>query len=91
LSRTVKRSSCFGAQVAGVGTDTGQAARYADRAVELLRKAVAKGFKDVAQLKSDPDLDPLRARPSFQKLLTDVSTGGTDDAMVEDRPRGART
>jgi tetratricopeptide (TPR) repeat protein/tRNA A-37 threonylcarbamoyl transferase component Bud32 len=45
---------------------------YADRAIELLRQAAAKGYQDVAQLKRDKDLDALRARPGFQKLLADL-------------------
>jgi hypothetical protein len=45
---------------------------YADRAMEALRQAVAKGYKDAAQMKKDPDLDPLRGRDDFQKLLAEV-------------------
>jgi hypothetical protein len=40
--------------------------------VEALRQAVAKGYKDAAHLKKDPDLDPLRGRGDFQKLLAEV-------------------
>jgi serine/threonine-protein kinase len=46
--------------------------RYAARAVELLRQAVAKGFKDAAQVKQDNDLDALRQRDDFNKLLADL-------------------
>jgi hypothetical protein len=45
---------------------------YADRAVEALRQAVARGYKDAAHLKKDPDLDPLRGRDDFRKLLAEV-------------------
>jgi serine/threonine-protein kinase len=45
---------------------------YGDRAVEALRQAVAKGYKDADHLKKDPDLDPLRGRDDFQKLLAEV-------------------
>jgi hypothetical protein len=41
--------------------------RYAARAVEVLREAIEKGFKDAAHVKEDTDLDPLRARGDFQK------------------------
>jgi serine/threonine-protein kinase len=41
----------------------------AARAVELLRQAVAKGYKDVARLKKDSDLDSLRPRDDFRQLL----------------------
>jgi hypothetical protein len=48
--------------------DTKLAERYASRAVELLRQAVAKGYKDVAHMKKDADLDGLRGREDFKKL-----------------------
>jgi tetratricopeptide (TPR) repeat protein len=47
--------------------------QHADRAMELLRAAVAKGYKDGAHMKKDPDLDPLRRRDDFQKLLAGLS------------------
>jgi tetratricopeptide (TPR) repeat protein len=45
---------------------------YAGRALALLRHAVERGFDDAARLKQDPDLEPLRAREEFQKLLPAV-------------------
>jgi serine/threonine-protein kinase len=45
---------------------------YAERALALLRQAVAQGFKDVAHLKEDHDLDALRQRQEFQKLLAEL-------------------
>jgi tetratricopeptide (TPR) repeat protein len=45
---------------------------YADRAVALLAQAVARGYKDAAHMKKDTDLDPLRAREDFKKLLADL-------------------
>jgi eukaryotic-like serine/threonine-protein kinase len=45
---------------------------YADRAMEMLRQAVARGYKDAAHMKKDTDLDPLRAREDFKKLLADL-------------------
>jgi serine/threonine-protein kinase len=49
------------------------AEQYARRAVALLRQAVQQGFKDVARLKKDTDLDGLRPRPDFQQLLAEVT------------------
>jgi serine/threonine-protein kinase len=48
------------------------AREYADRSVAALRQAVAKGYRDVAHLRKDPDLDPVRDRDDFKKLLADV-------------------
>jgi serine/threonine-protein kinase len=41
----------------------------ANRAMKLLRQAVAAGFKDVALMKRDTDLDALRQRDDFHQLL----------------------
>jgi tetratricopeptide (TPR) repeat protein len=45
---------------------------YADRAMELLRKAVEAGYQDVKHLKTDPDLIPLRDREDFKKLVAEL-------------------
>ncbi len=46
--------------------------RYADRAMELLRQAVAKGYRNPDTIKNDHDLDSLRVRKDFQELLADL-------------------
>jgi hypothetical protein len=45
---------------------------YAGRALKLLRQSVAKGFKDAAHMRQDPDLKPLQAREEFNKLLAEL-------------------
>ena len=45
---------------------------YADRAMELLQKAVKVGFTDAAHIANDTDLDPLRGREDFMKLLAEL-------------------
>jgi eukaryotic-like serine/threonine-protein kinase len=45
---------------------------YADRAIELLRKAVHAGWKDAAHMAKDTDLDPLRGREDFKKLMAEL-------------------
>ena len=42
------------------------------RAVQLLQRAVKAGFKDAAHMKKDIDLDPLRGRDDFKKLLAEL-------------------
>jgi hypothetical protein len=64
---------------AAVKNDTNLADRYAARAVELLRQAVAKGYKDLDYLKKDPDLGPLRGRDDCKKLLAELQTGAPDN------------
>jgi tetratricopeptide (TPR) repeat protein len=46
---------------------------YADRAMELLRVAVKAGFKDASHMARDKDLDPLRGREDFKKLLAELA------------------
>ena len=45
---------------------------YADAAMELLAKAVKAGYKDAAHMKADTDLDSLRERDDFNKLVADL-------------------
>jgi tetratricopeptide (TPR) repeat protein len=49
-----------------------QQAKYAERAIALLRQAVAKGYKNVNNMKNDDDLKSLRPRDDFQKLLSEM-------------------
>jgi hypothetical protein len=46
--------------------------RYARSAIDVLRRAVAAGFRDFAHMRVDADLDPLRGRGDFQLLLMDL-------------------
>lgn len=41
-----------------------------DRAITFLRQAVAKGFKDFAWMKRDPDLESIRNDPRFKALTS---------------------
>jgi tetratricopeptide (TPR) repeat protein len=49
---------------------------YGDAALKLLREAVSKGWKNVMHMKKDTDLDPLRQRPDFQKLVAELEKKG---------------
>jgi serine/threonine protein kinase/tetratricopeptide (TPR) repeat protein len=57
---------------AAVKEDAKLQEQYAARAVALLRQAIGKGIKDAAHMKKDTDLDALRAREDFRKLLADL-------------------
>ncbi|HEY1860927.1 MAG TPA: hypothetical protein VGG61_11260, partial [Gemmataceae bacterium] len=46
--------------------------KYADLIVETLRQARAKGFKDAERMRKDAELDPVRQREDFQKLLSEL-------------------
>ncbi len=62
-------------------------AEYGDRAMELLRQAVKAGWKDAAHMKQDTDLDPLRDRADFQKLLADLEVKYPPPPEVAPMPR----
>ena len=44
--------------------------------MKLLRDALGKGYKDVAHMKKDTDLDPLRQRDDFQKFVVELEGKG---------------
>jgi eukaryotic-like serine/threonine-protein kinase len=47
-------------------------ARYANRAMDLLQRAIAQGWQNPELLRTDPDMEPMRAREDFRKLLADL-------------------
>jgi serine/threonine protein kinase/tetratricopeptide (TPR) repeat protein len=65
--------ACLFAQAAAaVKADADQAEKCAASAVLLLRQASEHGFRELAQFKRDPDLDPLRKRMDFKKLMEEL-------------------
>ena len=44
----------------------------ADQAMESLRQAVAAGYRKLAIMRTDTDLDSLRPRRDFQLLMMDL-------------------
>jgi tetratricopeptide (TPR) repeat protein len=76
-------AACWRAVTAAVirATDTSPAAAVqadaeADRAMAWLKQAIAAGYNDVANMKKDKDIDALRDRADFQKLMTELEAGG---------------
>ena len=63
--------ACVYAIASGKNADRKQ--EYADRAIDTLRKAVNAGFKDVARMAKDTELDPLRGREDFTKLIEELA------------------
>jgi serine/threonine-protein kinase len=70
--------ACGHAQLAHVATMPGsgmtasQGRAEAERAMHWLRQAVAAGYRNVALMRRDADLDSLRSRPDFQILMMDL-------------------
>jgi serine/threonine-protein kinase len=71
--------ACFRSLLSGISAQPGsgvsadEVASLAQQAVLTLRRAVAAGFHDLAFMRKDTDLDPLRPRPDFQMLLLDLA------------------
>jgi tetratricopeptide (TPR) repeat protein len=43
--------------------------RYTERAIENLQQAIARGYKDLMAIETDPDLVPLRERAAYKELV----------------------
>jgi hypothetical protein len=71
--------ACFNATLAGIaseprsGMTAAEGRPAAARAMQWLHRAVARGYRNVALMRRDRDLDPLRSRPDFQLLLMDLA------------------
>jgi serine/threonine-protein kinase len=59
---------------------------YAAKALEALRQALAKGYMDATNMKKDKDLDPLRPRDDFQKLLAELEKEAGKEKPKDKRP-----
>ena len=76
--RSLYNAACYRAVIAAVirASDKSPAAAQearaeADRAMAWLQQAIAAGYDNVALMKKDSDLDALRDRADFQKLLAE--------------------
>jgi serine/threonine protein kinase len=65
---------CAGAAKIPVANAPGSG-KLAEEALALLKQAIAKGYKNAAQMKQAKDLDALREREDFKKLLAELETG----------------
>jgi tetratricopeptide (TPR) repeat protein len=63
--------ACFYAIASGKSADKKQ--EYADRAMELLQKSVKAGWSDAAHMAKDTDLDAVRGRADFKKLVDELA------------------
>jgi hypothetical protein len=88
-AESLYEAACYRAMTAGVqakakAADAAKLAQDdADRAMQWLHQAVKAGYKDVAHLKKDTDLDALREREDFKKLIAEL------EAKVAKQPQTA--
>ena len=50
--------------------------------MQFLHKAVQAGYKDTAHMKKDTDLDALRDREDFKKLLAELEKGAEKKGVL---------
>jgi len=61
------------AGVPGSNVTAALGAAELDRAIDVLRRAVANGYRNLPRFERDPDLDPLRKRPDFRLLMLELA------------------
>lgn len=66
-----------------VGTD--EQKQYADEAMDVLRRAVAAGFRDAPRMSKEAGLAPLRGRDDFAALLRDQERAALPAQRPADR------
>jgi tetratricopeptide (TPR) repeat protein len=74
--RSMYNIACIHALMSSQAADRG---KQADLAMDWLKRAVAAGYKNTAQIKKDTDLDALRGRQDFKKLLADLEASQSKD------------
>ncbi len=65
--------------VGSIGNDPAAAERsrrLADQAMDALRQAVNGGYRDLAWIEIDHDLDPLRSREDYKALINEIKAKG---------------
>ncbi len=71
-------AACCHAELSGLGGLPGSGVSAAEgqveaqMAMELLRKAIAKGMRDAAWLRTERGLDPIRGRDDFRLIMMDI-------------------
>jgi tetratricopeptide (TPR) repeat protein len=60
-----------------------EADEVGEHAVAVLRRAIDAGYRDLATMSKDTDLDSLRKRPDFEKVLKEL-----EEKMAADHPKG---
>jgi eukaryotic-like serine/threonine-protein kinase len=55
--------------------ETAERRRLEDLAIQAIREAIVKGLQDARPLKSNVDLDSLRRRDDFKKLIAELEKG----------------
>jgi tetratricopeptide (TPR) repeat protein len=82
------RACCHGslaglAGVAGSGVSIEEGAVEAESAMDILRRAVADGYRDRELMRIEPGLDPLRTRSDFRLQMMDLAMPADPFARID--------
>jgi serine/threonine-protein kinase len=64
--------ACARALCVGATSDPALKSRYAEETLAAIREGCKEGWKDYQRFRVDPDLDPIRGDPAFQRLLREL-------------------
>jgi hypothetical protein len=67
---------CVPARDRSAGLTAAEGQAIAAKAMDVLRRAVDGGWRNVAHMRTDTDLDALRQREDFQKLMQELEAKG---------------
>jgi hypothetical protein len=59
-------------------TEAAERDRYERKALESLGRAIAAGYNDVTNIRTDTDLDTIRGHDDFEKLLAKLAAASAD-------------
>jgi hypothetical protein len=57
------------------GGDAKLSGGYAAKALDALREAAGRGYKDAVSIETDPDLDAIRSLPGYAAVLDQLNPG----------------
>ena len=77
----------FAVAIPKTKADPATQSRHGDRAIALLKQAVALGWDEVEHMKADTDLIPLRGRDDFKKLIAELEKPPAPMGEVAPPPR----
>ena len=73
---------CYAQCSAAAGVPPDLQVVYRQQAIESLRDAVARGYRDIVSLRTEPDLDPVRHEAEYQAILKGIEAHPTKKQVL---------
>jgi hypothetical protein len=71
----------------GIKDDAEKKKQYADKAIKILDRAIASGYANMENLKSDDDLIAIRDREDFKSMLSSLEKKSLQNKSVSPIPK----